>query len=108
MDLYNVVHEWEVRERERDLYPHPSTTAMRVLLRNVGLLKYYEEATSMKGNSSFITQLIHQWDAHQQAFRVGPHQWYHPTEEDIYFIIGISRRGEYFLFFPNFPVGVAA
>jgi hypothetical protein len=108
LDQYNMVWEWEARERERDLYPRPSTTATRLLLRNVGLLKYYEEATSLKGNSAFLAQLIHRWDAHQQAFRVGPHQWYHPTEEDIYFITGLSRRGEDFPQFLDVPVGVAA
>jgi hypothetical protein len=34
--------------------------------------------------------------------------WYHPTEEDIYFITGLSRRGEDFPQFPDVPVGVAA
>jgi hypothetical protein len=38
---------------------------------------------------------------------VGPNQWYHPTKEDIYFITGLSRRGEYFPQFPYVPVGVS-
>jgi hypothetical protein len=38
---------------------------------------------------------------------VGPDQWYQPTEEDIYFITGLSRRGEDFPQFPDVPVGVA-
>jgi hypothetical protein len=54
VDLYNVVRDWEVRERERDLYPLPITTTTHVLLRNVGLLKYYEEATSLKGHSGLL------------------------------------------------------
>jgi hypothetical protein len=108
VDQCNIDQKWEARERETYLYPQPSTTTMWVLLRNVGLLKYYEEATSLKGNSIFITQLIHQWDAHQQSFRVGPHHWYHPTEEDIYFITGLSRRGEDFPQFHDVPMGVAA
>jgi hypothetical protein len=33
-----------VREREREFYPVPITAVTQVLLRNVGLLKYYEEA----------------------------------------------------------------
>jgi hypothetical protein len=41
------------------------------------------------------------------TFRVGPDQWYHPTEEDMYFITGISRRGEDFPQFLDVPVGVA-
>jgi hypothetical protein len=96
VDQYNMVKEWELVERERDLYPCPITAATWLLLRNVGLLKYYEEATSMKGNFAFLRQLICQWDAHQQAFRFGPHQLYHPNEEDIYFITRLSRRGKDF------------
>jgi hypothetical protein len=75
-------------------------------LRDVGLLKYYEEATSLKGNSGLLVHLIHQWNVHRQYFCVGPDQWYHPTEEDIYFIIGLSRRGDDFPQFPYLLVGV--
>jgi hypothetical protein len=90
-----------------DLYPLPITAVTQVLLRNVGLLKYYEEATSLKGHSRFLVQLIHRWDVHRQALCVGLDQWYQPTEEDIYFITGLSRRGEDFPQFPDVPVGVA-
>jgi len=83
-------------QRERDLYPCSITATMRLLLRNVGLLKYYEEATSLKKNYAFLEQLIHQWDAHKHAFKVSPHQWYHSTEEAIYFITGLSKRGKDF------------
>jgi hypothetical protein len=107
VDLYNVVWEWEARERERDLYPHPITAVTHVLLRDVGLLKYYEEATSLKGHSGLLVHLIRRWDVHRQAFCVGLDQWYHPTEEDIYFITGLSRRGEDFPQFPDVPVGVS-
>jgi hypothetical protein len=58
VDQYNMFKEWELVERERDLYPCPITAATWLLLRNVGLLKYYEEATFMKGNSAFLVQLI--------------------------------------------------
>jgi hypothetical protein len=58
VDLYNVVQEWEARERERDLYPQPINATAHVLLRNVGLLKYYDEATSLKGHSQFLVHLI--------------------------------------------------
>ena len=47
----------------------------------------------------FLRHLIHRWNAHRHAFQVGPDQWYTPTEEDIYFITGLSRRG---LDFPSF------
>jgi hypothetical protein len=65
VDPYNVVLEWEARERERDLYPLPITSVTRALLRDVGLLKYYEEDTSLKGHSGCLVHLIHQWDVHR-------------------------------------------
>ena len=38
---------------------------------------------------------------------MGLDQWYHPIEGDIYFINGLSRRGEDFLQFLDVLVGVA-
>ena len=108
VEQYNMVHLWEARERERDLYPRPITAATQGLLRQVGLLKFYEEATSLKSNSGFLRHLIRRWNSQQQAFRVGIDQWYTPTEEDVYFIIGISRRGVYFPSFPEVSVGYVA
>jgi hypothetical protein len=43
----------------------------------------------------------------RQGFRVILDPWYHPTEEDVYFIIGLSRRGMYFPHFPALPPDVA-
>jgi hypothetical protein len=37
---------------------------------------------------------------------VGLDLWYHPIEEDVYFITGLSRRGEYFHHFPALPPSV--
>ena len=54
VDQYNVVLLWEARERERDMYPHPITTATQALLRELGLLKFYEEATSLKGHNGLL------------------------------------------------------
>ena len=73
VDQYNMVREWEAKERERDLYPWASTAATQLLFRNVCLLKYYEEATSLKENYSFLTQLFCRWDSHKNEFIVGPH-----------------------------------
>ena len=96
-----------MRERERDLYPFSITIVTHVLLRDVGLLKYYEEATSLKGHFGFLVHLIRRWDVHQHAFHVSLYQWYHLTKEDIYFIIELSRRGEDFPQFLDVPVGVS-
>ena len=90
------------------MYPRPIIAATQGLLRQVGLLKFYGEATSLKGHDVFLRHLIRKWNAHLPAFRVGPNQWYAPTEEKKYFIIGLSRRGMDFPLFPEVPVGYAA
>ena len=95
-----------MREGERCV-PSPYYSTYQGLLRQVRLLKFYEEATSLKGHGVFFTHLIHRWNSRRLAFWVGPNQWYVPTEEDIYFIIGISRRGVDFPSFPEVPVGYA-
>ena len=107
-DRYNMVCLWEAQERERYVYPHPIIAATQGILRQVGLLKFYEEATSLKGHGVFLRHLIRGWNSHLQAFRIGPNQWYTPTEEDIYFITGLSRRGVDFPSFPEVPIGYAA
>ena len=96
-----MIHLWEARERERDAYPCPITKATQGLLKQVGLLKLYEEANSLKGHGVLLRHLIRRWNAHRHAFRVGPNEWYVPTEEDIYFITGLSRRGVDFPWFPE-------
>ena len=63
-----MVHLWEAQERERDAYPRPITVATQGILRHGGLLKFYEEATSLKGYGVFLRHLIRRWNAHRQAF----------------------------------------
>jgi hypothetical protein len=60
------------RERERELFIHPITPQTHALLMDVGLLKFYEEGTSLRGNSPLLQQLICHWDHDRHAFRVGP------------------------------------
>lgn len=59
VDLCNFVREWEARERELDMYPQAIVAKTHHLLMNVGMLKFYEEETSLKMNNHFLTQLIH-------------------------------------------------
>jgi hypothetical protein len=51
---YNFVYVWKSRGRERDLFSFPITTQTRVLLRDVGFLKFYEEVNSLKGNTNLL------------------------------------------------------
>ena len=95
------------RERERERFSHPITQHTRDLLRHVDLLKFYEEDTSLRGKSTFLQQYICHWDHAQQAFRIGPDSWYLPMDEDIHFVIGLSRKGEDWSQFPELVVNIA-
>lgn len=107
VNQYNVVREWEAWERDGDLCLRPITVVTQGPLRNVGLLKSYEEATSLKGNSRLVVQLIRQWDVHQQDFCVGLYIWYQPAKEEFYFITSLSKRGYDFPQFPYVPLSVS-
>jgi hypothetical protein len=88
------VCEWEAKERERELFPLSILHLTHALLMNVGLLKFYQEGTSLMRNSLLLQQLIYRRDHGRQGFRVGLDLFYHPTEEDVYFINGLYRRGK--------------
>ena len=105
--MYDGERDWEAIERERDRLPHPITQETRGLLRCVNLLKFYEEATSLRGNFAFLQQLIRRWDHVEQAFMVSIDLWYRPMEQDIYFITWLFKRGEDWTQFPKLPIGVA-
>ena len=59
-----MIQQWEARERERLLYPLPIMPPTQLLLREVGLLKFYEEARSLKGHGVLLGEFIYRWDAH--------------------------------------------
>ena len=90
------------------MYPHPITAATQVLLKEVCLLKFYEEATSLKCHGGLLRQIIFRWNAHRKDFLVGPNQWYAPNKKDIYFITALSRKGKDFPSFPEVPIEYAA
>ena len=73
-----------------------------------GLLKFYQEGTSLKGNSYLLIQLILHWDQCRHVFWIGLHLWFHPTQEDIYFFVWLSMRGDDFPQFLDVPLSVAA
>ena len=54
VDQYNFLHEWEDREREMDLYPFLNTDQTREILMVFSLLIFFQEATSLKGNSTLL------------------------------------------------------
>jgi hypothetical protein len=101
------VHEWEAKERDREAYTHPISQHTHDILMDIGLLKFYHEGRSLRGNSTLLQLLIHHWYHARHGFRVSPYMGYHPIEEDVYFITGFSRRGVYFPHFPTLPPSVA-
>ena len=107
LDQYNMLKQWEPSERERYLYPPPITSQTRHFSRVVCLLKSYGAAIFLKGNFALLCQFIQCWDHKRNLFNVGGVQWFHCIEEDIYFIIGLYRRGEDLPQFLDVPVGFA-
>jgi hypothetical protein len=52
--MYNFVSQWEYWERERELLILLITQQTHALLMDVHLLKFYEEGTSLRGNSPLL------------------------------------------------------
>jgi len=72
----------------------------------IRLWNFYQEGTSFRGISPLLQQLMQCWDHARQGLKIGHDMWYHPTEDDVYFIIMLSRRDVYFPHFPMLPPGV--
>jgi hypothetical protein len=102
IETYTFVCVSEAKERDMEAYHHPISQHTHDLLMCIGLLKFYEEGRSLRGDSTLLQQLIRQWDHGRQGFMVDLDMWYHPMEKDVYFITGCSRRGVYF---PHFECG---
>jgi len=73
-------------------------------LRNCGLLKYFK-LQKMKKEVLLLEYLIGLWYDVEHAFRIGP-QLLKIKLDDVYFLIGLSRRGAPILF-PGIEVYVA-
>jgi hypothetical protein len=61
------------------------------LFTNYGLLKYFK-LQNMRKEVLLLEYLIGLWDDVEQAFHIGPHML-EIEIDDVYFLIGISRRG---------------
>ena len=51
--------------------PSSITRQTHLFLGNVGLLKFYEKVTSLRGDMCLLFQFIHHWDHDRYAFRAG-------------------------------------
>ena len=60
-----MIFQWEAREREKYGFPRPITADTQEILKQVGLLKFYEEAISgLKDHSMLLKHLIGSWNAY--------------------------------------------
>jgi hypothetical protein len=55
--MHTFLHEWEARERERELFPCHISQSTHDILMDVGLLNFYRKGTSLKGNSLCWTKI---------------------------------------------------
>jgi len=82
------------REREHDAVDREVMNDPQALdaLRGCGLLKFFK-LPNMKGNVRLLEKLISYWDVDEEAFMIDQMPL-RVEVEDIYFITGLSRRGE--------------
>jgi hypothetical protein len=97
------------REREHEdidflVGEDPATTT---ILAQCGLLKFFQ-CSFMRAQPRLLNALVDYWHPDTEAFMLEG-QSLTPTTEDIYFLIGLSRRGEPVNFhtFPSGPHNIA-
>jgi hypothetical protein len=86
-----MVLEWRERENKEDNSIVENHSPTIVALRNCGLLKYFR-IPGMRAQVRLLEYLMHMWDPEQKVFHVGVHTLSLDIEE-IYLLIGLSRRG---------------
>ena len=62
------------------------------VLKNYGLYKFWV-IQGMRAQVELMTWLVNKWDVQDQCFIIGDH-WLKIELEDIYFLTGLSKRGE--------------
>ena len=82
------------REREHAAVDNEVMNSPEALdaLRGCGLLKFFK-LPNMKENTRLLEMLINYWDVDEEAFMIDQMPL-RMEVEDIYFITGLSRRGE--------------
>jgi hypothetical protein len=83
--------EWREREHEDEDYFIGNDPRTVNSLRQCGLLKFFK-IQGMRAQLRLLEYLVHMWDVDQQVFHVGAHILTLDIE-DIYFLMGLSRRG---------------
>jgi hypothetical protein len=83
--------EWREREHEEDDSMALNDLGTINALRQCGLLKFFK-IQGMRAQRRLLEYLVHMWDSEQQVFHMGVHVLTLDIE-DIYFLMGLSRRG---------------
>ena len=82
---------WREREHEeQDMIPLNDSSTVRAL-RDCELLKYFK-LSGMRQQVELLEFLVRAWDPAIEAFHI-KNQVLTITVEDVYFLIGLSRRG---------------
>ena len=89
--IVHIMVIWKEREHETVDFQTVSDLATIEALQNCELLKYFR-VPGMKEYIRLLECIIDMWDPEQQHFVVGTHILTIDIE-DIYFLIGLSRRG---------------
>jgi hypothetical protein len=82
--------EWHKREYKEEDYFVANDPVM-VALQQCGLLKFFK-IQGMRAQLRLLQYLVHMWNVNEHEFYVGAHTLTIYIE-DIYFLIGLSRRG---------------
>ena len=86
---------WREREHEDiDFLVSKYPVVVVVVLSQCGLLKFFQ-CLLMRAQPRFLNDLIDYWHPNTEAFMLEG-QSLTPTTEDIYFLTGLSRRGDPF------------
>jgi hypothetical protein len=98
---------WREREHEDIEILVDEDPGVTVALTQCGLLKFYQ-CPFMRAQPRLLNALIDYWHLDAEAFMLEG-QSLTPTTEDIYFLTGLSRRGEPVNFhtFPSGPHNIA-
>lgn len=84
--------EWKEREHEVNDQAALGDRATIVLLRNCGLLKFFM-CPGLRAQPLLLQRMVAMWEPDSQRFLVGD-QYLDIEIDDIYFLTGLSRRGD--------------
>ena len=84
--------EWKEREHEVNDQATLSDRVKIMSLRNYGLLKFFM-CPGLRAQPLLLQRMVVMWEPDSQRFLVGD-QYLEIEIDDIYFLIGLSRRGD--------------